>query len=94
MKKLAKLYFTPIEGKEFKTKSTEIWYTVTQDVAPNDWSIRLQKITLVLNNEYEATAEIDFMMPTAEYLLKIGTKFKIFSRPNPFECEVEVIADL
>lgn len=89
-KSLAKLTF---KGKLPESiKKGFSWWTATNECVPNDWSIRIvftedpKKSTIM--------AEIDFLMPTADYLLKPGIKFKLFPGATKCEWEVEVVKEL
>lgn len=93
-KSLAKINFKPIEGSEdkFKIPKGPTWYSCTNGCSPNDWSIRITYTSKVKNNSVEA--EIDFLMPTADYLLKPGVIFKLFQGCDQFDATVEVLQEL
>lgn len=86
-KSLAKIFFKT----ENKPKLQSPWCTATQGCEPNDWSIRINFIE-ELQEDNSAMAEIDFLMPYADYLLVPGTKFKIFY--SKCEVFVEVIKEI
>lgn len=91
---LAKITFKPVEGSEdkFKIPKGPTWYSCTQGCSPNDWSIRIQFVEEIKKNA--AKAEIDFLMPAADYLLKPGVTFKLFGGFSQFDAEVEVIQEI
>ena len=68
------------------------WWTCTLDIQPNDWSVRVT-YTEPIQLDGTAKAELDFLMPAAEHLLKKGTKFKLFGGYQ-LECDVEVLEEL
>jgi hypothetical protein len=93
-KSLAKITFKAVEGNEdkFKIPKGPMWYSCTSGCSPNDWSIRIQYTGKIKNNVVQA--EIDFLMPTADYLLKPGAVFKLFQGCDQFDATVEVIEEI
>jgi hypothetical protein len=93
-KSLAKITFKPVEGSEdkFKVPTGPQWFSCTSGCSPNDWSIRIQYTSKLKNNVVQA--EIDFLMPTADYLLKKGVTFNLFGGLGQFDAIVEVIEEL
>ena len=91
---LAKITFKPVEGHKdkFKVPQGPVWYSCTNGCSPNDWSIRIKYVEEVKRNAVKA--EIDFLMPTADYLLKPGVTFKLFQGCDQFDATVEVLEEI
>lgn len=91
---LAKITFKAVEGSEdkFKIPQGPLWYSCTSGCSPNDWSIRIQYVDKVKSGSVKA--EIDFLMPTADYLLKPGVTFKLFQGCGQFDATVEVLEEI
>jgi hypothetical protein len=94
-KSLAQLNFTSIDGNKLseQVKSGAIWRTITKNCDPNNWSLQ---IVFIEDPQKDNTimAEISFLMPDAEYLLKTGTKFKLFEAFTNHKWEVKIIKEL
>jgi hypothetical protein len=91
-KSLAKLAFSQTEKGIMKLPTGKEWFTCTIGVQPTDWSVRI-RYTEPIQLDGTVKAELDFMMPDAEYLLKKGTKFRLFGGYQ-LECDVEVLEEL
>jgi hypothetical protein len=90
---LAKLSFQDRNHLPSRVKQGFKWCTNTNGCSPNDWSIFLY-FTEDVQSDNTAKVEISFLMPTAEYLLQVGAKFKIFSGSINQDLTVEVIETL
>lgn len=86
----ALLTFSPEKDGSYRIPQTQAWYSVTHGENPNDFSIRIQRVGDI-NSDHTMVAEIDFLIDTADYLLKPGAKFKLGPNSN---CLVEVIGEI
>lgn len=91
-KSLAKLIFFQTEKGIMKLPVDKEWWTCTCGLQPNDWSVRVT-YTGPIELDGTAKAELDFLMPAAEYLLKKGTRFRLFGGYQ-LECDVEILEEL
>ena len=90
-KSLARLSFFVSQENSLKIPHGPVWYSTTMGCLPNDWSVCI-KYTTAIQSDNTVIAEVDFMMPAADYLLEPGAKFQLFGCCGKFECQVEVLS--
>lgn len=89
---ICKVSFKDFSNIKMKVENRKEWFAITQDIEPNDWSVRVIFLEDV-REDFTVQAEIDFLMPAADYLLNPGTKFKLRTF-TPADAEINVIVKI